>query len=91
MSFRVLVFIRSDPFTRTLAPKVKCYASHVKYLQRPASSFSKMAFPKSMKAITIAKPGEVDVLELTEVPFPEVAPGNVLIKVRGLSAATGQY
>lgn len=35
-----------------------------------------------MKAITIAKPGELDVLELTEVPFPEVAPGNVLIKVR---------
>lgn len=41
-----------------------------------------MPFPQTIEAITIAKTGDVDVIEKTEVPFPEVAPGNVVIKVR---------
>lgn len=35
-----------------------------------------------MKAITYARYGDADVLELTDQPMPKVAPGEVLIRVR---------
>jgi hypothetical protein len=55
-------------------------------LLRPFASTSPrltlaMSLPSKMKAITIAKPGEVDVVEQTEMPVPEAQPGHVLIKV----------
>ncbi|KAI0714836.1 NAD-P-binding protein [Earliella scabrosa] len=40
-----------------------------------------MSFPKTMKAIAIDKTGDVDVLEVKELPFPAHVPGNVVIKV----------
>jgi len=40
-----------------------------------------MSFPSKISAITIAKAGDFDVIEKTEVPFPEVKPGHVLVKV----------
>ena len=46
-----------------------------------------MPFPQTMEAITIAKTGDLDVIEKTKVPFPEVAPGNVVIKVRSINQA----
>lgn len=44
--------------------------------------YSAMSFPSTVKAITIAKTGDFDVIEKTEIPFPEVAPNHVVIKVR---------
>lgn len=35
-----------------------------------------------MKAITFQQPGDVDVIELSEVPFPEQNPGEIIIKVK---------
>jgi hypothetical protein len=43
-------------------------------------SVTTMAYPKNAVAITIAKPGGIDVLEKTEVPL-EVKPDHVVIKV----------
>ncbi|KZT73271.1 NAD(P)-binding protein [Daedalea quercina L-15889] len=40
-----------------------------------------MAFPKSVQAIAINQNGEVDVIQKQAVPFPEHAPGNIVIKV----------
>lgn len=40
-----------------------------------------MSFPSKISAITIAKAGEVDVIEKTQVAFPEVKPFHVLVKV----------
>jgi NADPH2:quinone reductase len=42
-----------------------------------------MAYPKTTLAITIAKPGGVEVLEKTEIPL-EVEPDHVVIKVEYL-------
>lgn len=41
-----------------------------------------MSFPKSIQAIAINKNGDVDVINKEAVPFPEHAPGNIVIKVR---------
>lgn len=56
---------------------------HTTLSTRTAASLS-MSFPKSIKAIVVPKHGDVDVIELAEVPFPEQQPGEVLIKVSGL-------
>ncbi|KAF9819236.1 hypothetical protein IEO21_02275 [Rhodonia placenta] len=40
-----------------------------------------MSFPQTIQAIAIDKNGEIDVLEKKTVPFPELVPGNVLVKV----------
>ncbi|KAI6136195.1 hypothetical protein F5141DRAFT_1073106 [Pisolithus sp. B1] len=40
-----------------------------------------MSYPTSMYAITIAKTGGPQVLEKTEIPFPGVEPGHLVVKV----------
>lgn len=40
-----------------------------------------MTFPSTINAITIAKYGGPEVLEKTEIPFPKVEPGHIVIKV----------
>jgi len=40
-----------------------------------------MSHPEKVQAISIAKTGGVEVIEKTEIPFPTVKPGEVLIKV----------
>lgn len=40
-----------------------------------------MSFPEKIQAITIAKTGDVDVLEKTEVDFPQAAPGDIVVKI----------
>ncbi|KAI6048062.1 hypothetical protein EDC04DRAFT_2886844 [Pisolithus marmoratus] len=40
-----------------------------------------MSYPTSMSAITIAKTGGPEVMEKTEVPFPVVEPGHLVIKI----------
>ncbi|RDX42967.1 NAD-P-binding protein [Lentinus brumalis] len=40
-----------------------------------------MSFPTTVKAIAIDKTGDIDVLEVKDLPFPKPAPGDVLIKV----------
>ncbi|EKM83957.1 hypothetical protein AGABI1DRAFT_110563 [Agaricus bisporus var. burnettii JB137-S8] len=40
-----------------------------------------MSFPSTVEAITIPKVGGVEVIEKTTRPFPEVKPGDVVIKV----------
>ena len=47
----------------------------------PRKSFSTMSFPQTIKAILVPKHGDVDVIELGDVPFPEQKPNEVLIKV----------
>ncbi|KAF8743674.1 hypothetical protein AX14_001206 [Amanita brunnescens Koide BX004] len=40
-----------------------------------------MSLPSSVEAITIAKTGDIDVIEKTTQPFPTVNPGDIVIKV----------
>ncbi|EPQ60227.1 NAD P-binding protein [Gloeophyllum trabeum ATCC 11539] len=40
-----------------------------------------MSYPSTIKAVTIAKTGDFDVLEVTEQKFPEVSPDSVVVKV----------
>ena len=40
-----------------------------------------MTLPKTMRAVEISKPGGPEVLQVTKVPVPEPAPGEVLIEV----------
>ncbi len=40
-----------------------------------------MSFPSKIQAIGINKTGDFDVIEKLELPFPQPAPGNVLVKV----------
>jgi len=40
-----------------------------------------MMFPFKIYAITIAKNGGPEVIEKTEIPFPDVQPGHVVVKV----------
>ena len=39
------------------------------------------SFPSTIKAIGCPQNGDVDVIELLELPFPQQKPGEVLIKV----------
>ncbi|KAG9313931.1 hypothetical protein JVU11DRAFT_4705 [Chiua virens] len=39
-----------------------------------------MTFPSTIHAFTIAKNGGPEVLEKTEIPFPKVEPGHILVK-----------
>ena len=49
----------------------------------PSTTLSTMSpFPATIKAITFSKTGEVDVLEKTELAFPQQGPGDVILKVR---------
>jgi NADPH2:quinone reductase len=38
-------------------------------------------FPSTIQAIRIQKTGGVEVIEKSEVPFPDILPGNVVVKV----------
>lgn len=40
------------------------------------------SFPSTVKAIAIEETGDVDVIQKMELPFPEVKPDHVVIKVR---------
>ncbi|KZT27673.1 NAD(P)-binding protein [Neolentinus lepideus HHB14362 ss-1] len=40
-----------------------------------------MSYPSTVKAVTIAKAGGFDVLEVTEQPFPLVTPESIVVKV----------
>ncbi|KAI0764849.1 hypothetical protein C8Q74DRAFT_1004381 [Fomes fomentarius] len=40
-----------------------------------------MSLPETIHAIAINKAGDFDVIEKLELPFPQNAPGNVLVKV----------
>ncbi len=50
--------------------------------QSHSSPLAAMSLPETVKAIAIDKTGDVDVLEVKNVPFPKPNPGNVVIKVR---------
>ncbi|MBN9335535.1 MAG: NAD(P)H-quinone oxidoreductase [Devosia sp.] len=57
-----------------------------------------MPFPPTMSAVHIAAPGGPDALRLTQLPLPEVGPGEVLIRVAAagvngpdLAQRRGQY
>ena len=41
-----------------------------------------MSLPTTMNAVGINKTGDFDVIEKFELPVPQPAPGNVLVKVR---------
>ncbi|KDQ63083.1 hypothetical protein JAAARDRAFT_29081 [Jaapia argillacea MUCL 33604] len=41
-----------------------------------------MTLPSTIKAITIAKTGDPEVLEVTEQPFPKIEPGHVVVKIQ---------
>lgn len=41
-----------------------------------------MSFPATIKAVICPKNGDVDVIEIGELPFPKQAPGEILVKVR---------
>jgi len=43
-----------------------------------------MSLPSTIDAITISKTGDFDVIEKTTLPFPQVPPGSILIKVQYL-------
>ena len=40
-----------------------------------------MTYPAKIHAITIAKHGGPEVIEKTEIPFPKVEPGQIVVKV----------
>ncbi|TFY81404.1 hypothetical protein EWM64_g2606 [Hericium alpestre] len=46
------------------------------------AQFSIMSYPKTSKAVGIQKTGGVEVIEDLELPFPEVKPDHLLIKVQ---------
>ncbi|EGN93658.1 hypothetical protein SERLA73DRAFT_189395 [Serpula lacrymans var. lacrymans S7.3] len=60
-----------------LLPRLNLLARHFTPLRS-------MSFPTAIQAITIAKHGGVDVIEKTTIPFPDVAPGHLVIKVQYL-------
>ena len=41
-----------------------------------------MSLPPTIKAIAVPKHGDIDVIELVELPFPQQKPGDILVKVR---------
>ncbi len=41
-----------------------------------------MSLPAKIQAIGVNKTGDFDVIEKLELPLPQNAPGNVLVKVR---------
>jgi hypothetical protein len=57
----------------------------IKLARSQSTNAKRMAFPEQVKAILVPKHGEVDVIELGDVPFPEQKPDEVLIKVSLLS------
>ena len=44
-----------------------------------------MSLPQMMKAIQVPRHGDVDVIELAEVPLPEQKPNEILVKVWALN------
>ena len=48
-------------------------------------------FPETIKAITYAKTGDIDVIEKTELPFPKQGSGEVVIKVRAITTPLYRY
>ena len=40
-----------------------------------------MTYPSKIQAITIAKNGGPEVIEKTEISFPNVEPGHIVVKV----------
>ena len=45
-----------------------------------------MAFPEKTKAIVVPQFGDIDVIQLAELPFPTPKPNEVLVKVRMLQS-----
>lgn len=41
-----------------------------------------MTYPSTVYAVTIPRNGGIEVLEKTQVPFPIIEPGHLVIKVR---------
>jgi NADPH2:quinone reductase len=41
-----------------------------------------MSLPSRVEALSFSKTGGIDVLEKTTFPFPDVHPGDIVIKVR---------
>jgi len=49
-------------------------------LSRQLSNF-RMSFPSTIKAVVAPKHGDVDVLDIIELPFPKQEPNEILVKV----------
>ena len=50
--------------------------------QLSSSSFRMSSFPSTIKAIVAPKHGDVDVIDIVELPFPKQAANEILVKVR---------
>lgn len=53
--------------------------------QQSSDSASGLNLPSTVQALAIAQTGDIDVLELMTLPFPEVEPGHIIVKVCPLS------
>ncbi|KIJ66451.1 hypothetical protein HYDPIDRAFT_86284 [Hydnomerulius pinastri MD-312] len=49
-----------------------------------STSSIRMTYPSTIQAITISKNGGPEVIEKTEIPFPKVEPGHLVVKVKYL-------
>lgn len=56
-------------------------APRLTVLSRQLSNF-RMSFPSTIKAIVAPKHGDVDVIDIVELPFPKQGPNEILVKVR---------
>ncbi|KAK4092870.1 hypothetical protein PCL_11541 [Purpureocillium lilacinum] len=76
----------SAPRTRAPAPTAPTTAAATRNFTTTASSSAKAAkmapLPATMKAVQIAKNGGPEVLELNDVPVPQPAPNQVLVRNR---------
>lgn len=68
----------------SLSANLRNFSSAIK--ARTTATLSNMAFPETIKAIVAPQHGDIDVLELVDLPFPVQKPDEVLIKVRSISA-----
>ncbi|TFK56883.1 NAD(P)-binding protein [Heliocybe sulcata] len=74
-TIRPITILRS--FRPTHSWPLKAYNSRSLRLQKRKMS----SFPSTIEAITIAKTGDVDVIEKTTQPFPEISPESIVVKV----------
>ncbi|KAJ2999999.1 hypothetical protein NUW54_g6856 [Trametes sanguinea] len=84
---------QSRSFTsRTSCLTIPRSAPSTLFLLRQARAIRTMSIaqlPAKMQAIGINKTGDFDVIEKLELPVPQNAPGNVLVKVGGLTSYSG--
>ncbi|KAH7886250.1 hypothetical protein F5I97DRAFT_1237227 [Phlebopus sp. FC_14] len=52
------------------------------FSRKLSTSSPRMSYPSTIQAITIAKNGGPEVIEKTEIPFPTIEPGHIVIKVQ---------